>query len=417
MKNATGCRKLLIGCGALTAVILIIATIIIALNWSKINDTTTLMLDIIAEPTYAEGLNTSAEVLDYLQTHPDDFSLVVYTVGPDGTAIDPDTQIWHNADQLMPLASTKKILILAAYAQAVANGEIDPQSEIPMGDWDHFHLPGVNGGAHINALAHLQIETDDKGYALDPTTLVTLDDMAFAMINSSDNAAPDYFLNLLGTEAVEQVMVDAGLTPEPILPFAGMMLTWQNSEQPRLTPDVVAELTALERAAYVDKVWEMQETFLNDPTQRDWWRDEKAASNPHRLEMAAANQLDGRGTAQTFAQIMAGVVTDTFISPEVSAIMQQYLTWPMEFPVNQAEFETLGSKGGSLAGLLTGATYYLPKNGDFAEQPRVVVLFMHDMPFAAWFRLSQTFGHQKLERELATNAAFVTQVQTALGSE
>ena len=420
MKQSNGCKNLLIGCGGLTAVVSLILMIIAALNWSNISDITAVMLDFIAEPEYVEGLNDSEEVLTYLQEHTDDFSLVVYTVGPDGVAIDPETQVWHNPDQLMPLASTKKILILAAYAQAVAAGEIDPKTEVPIADWDHYHLPGVNGGAHIHALSDLQIETDEKGYALDPTATVTLDDIAFAMINSSDNAAPDFLLDLLGADAVEQMMLTAGLTPEPILPFAGMILTWQNSESPRLTKDALAELTALDRDAYVDLVWETQEKFINEPwgiAERDWWRHEKSTSNPHRLEMIAANQLDGQGTARTFAQIMAGVVTNTFVSAEVSTIMQQHLSWPMEFPGNQANFETLGSKGGSLAGLLTGATYYVPLNGDFEDQPRVAVLFMRDMPFAAWIRLSETFAQQMFERDLAIDATFVNEVQAAFSTQ
>jgi hypothetical protein len=80
-------------------------------------------------------------------------------------------------------------------------------------------------------------------------------------------------------------------------------------------------------------------------------------------------------------------------------------------------FLALGSKGGSLLGVLTGATYYLPRHGEFSEQPRVVVLFMHEIPFAAWLRLSETFAQQQFERELATNPDFVQQVTAVFISE
>jgi hypothetical protein len=106
------------------------------------------------------------------------------------------------------------------------------------------------------------------------------------MIRFSDNAAPDYLLDLLGDDALAAVMTAAGMTPRPLLPHAGMIL----------------------------------KAFL-----------------------------------------------------------------------------ALGSKGGSLLGVLTGATYYLPRHGEFSEQPRVVVLFMHEIPFAAWLRLSETFAQQQFE--------------------
>jgi D-alanyl-D-alanine carboxypeptidase len=420
MRKKTGWRRLLTGCGWSTALLVLLIAVLLAWNWQQVRVLPPLFADILAEPEYATGLNAPDDVLAYLQARPDSFSLVVYSVAADGTAVDDEYQLWHNPDQPMPLASTKKILVLAAYAQAVATNQLDPNTAVSLAEWDRYHLPGTNGGAHIAVLTDLGLAVDDAGYALDPSATVTLSQMVHAMIRFSDNAAPDYLLDLLGEEAMAEVMVDAGMTPRPLLPHAGMVLTWQNHTQRSLTADMVAELTALPAAEYAARVWQMQESFLHSEwgeAERTWRRNDRRPPNPHRLEMAAANQLDNVGTAREFAAIMAGVASGTFISPDVSAIMRRYLEWPMAFSGNQEAFLALGSKGGSLAGLLTGATYYVPRDGAFEQQPRVVVLFMRDIPFAAWLRLSETFAQQQFEREMATNPGFVRQVTAVLPSE
>ncbi|MDA0243448.1 MAG: serine hydrolase [Chloroflexi bacterium] len=416
MNQKTGCRKWLTGCGWLLAGGLLLIAITVAWNWKQIQLIVPMFADMMANPEYGTGLNTADDLLAYAEANPETVAIVAYSVAEDGSPIQDETAVWHNADEAMPLASTKKILVLAAYAHAVAEGRLDPQTSIAVGDWDHYHLPETNGGAHIAALNDLGIEVDGKGYAVDPTETVIYEEMVYAMIRFSDNAAPDYFIDLLGQEAIAATMRLGGLEPRPLLPHAGLVLTWQNREQTALTAESLAEMTALEEAEYARRVLEMQEAFIEG----EWGQEERAwrlantrPINPHRLEMSAADLLDNKGTAREFAHVMAGVVSGTFISAEVSAVMRSFLEWPMEFAGNQEQFSALGSKGGALAGLLTEASYYVPLTGDFGEQPRVVVIFMREIPLGGWVRLTQTFGQQIFSRELAISRAFATKTAVA----
>ena len=405
------------GCGWLTGGVVLLLALAVVWNWNQIQLVVPIIADIMETPQYGTGLNTAEDLLAYAQERPDSVAIVAYSVAEDGSPIVDETAVWHNADQPMPLASTKKIIVLAAYARAVAEGVIDPQTEIAVGSWDRYHLPETNGGAHIAALTDLGIEVDSKGYALDPTATVIYDEMAYAMIRFSDNAAPDYFMDLLGQEAIAETMRLGGLEPRPLLPHAGLVLTWQNREQPTLTAEALAELTALEPHAYAARVLAMQEAY----TEGAWGQEERAwrlanrrQMNPHRLEIAAVHALDNKGTAREFAQIMAGVVSGTFISAEVSAIMRPFLEWPMDFTGNQALFSALGSKGGALAGMLTEATYYVPLENEFEGRPRVVVVFLRDIPFGGWIRLTETFGQQVFSRTLGVSRAFAVETAVAL---
>src|SRR5262245_30534076 len=115
----------------------------------------------------ANPLMTPEQVLRYLAAHRDDISLVSYTVTPAGTPDPADPVIRVNAFRPMPLASTIKIFVLAAYAREVAAGRLDPQEPIPLGAWDSFYFPLTDGGAHADSLSELGFATDDLGFAVD----------------------------------------------------------------------------------------------------------------------------------------------------------------------------------------------------------------------------------------------------------
>ena len=106
--------------------------------------------------------------------------------------------IRHREHRPHILASTIKIVHLSAYATAVAEGRLDPQQPIKVGDWDARHPYVSDGGAHKAALDSLGIPCDELGVADDPDRTVPLDTMVAAMIDFSDNAATDYLRHRLG---------------------------------------------------------------------------------------------------------------------------------------------------------------------------------------------------------------------------
>ncbi|MDI2031058.1 serine hydrolase [Saccharopolyspora sp. TS4A08] len=108
----------------------------------------------------------------------------------------------HRADIARPLASAVKVLHLAAYADAVAAGRLDPREQVRVGDWERYYVP-TDGGAHPAALRHLGVPLAEAGlHAADPEQRVALDDVVAVMILFSDSAAPDLLRDRLGAEAV-----------------------------------------------------------------------------------------------------------------------------------------------------------------------------------------------------------------------
>lgn len=128
--------------------------------------------------------------LDWIAGHRDSIAIVA----SDGSS----GAIRHRQHRPHVLASTIKIVHLSAYATAVAEGCLDPQEQIRVGDWDARHPYVSDGGAHKAALDSLGIPCNEYGIADDPTRTVPLDALVAAMIDFSDNAAPDYLRHRLG---------------------------------------------------------------------------------------------------------------------------------------------------------------------------------------------------------------------------
>jgi len=368
----------------------------------------------LAAPALAGELETPEQIRQYLVEHREDVSLASYTVRPDGTPDPADPVIYHNADQPMPLASTMKIVVLAAYAREVAAGRLDPNQTVTLADWEDYYLPGTDGGAHPAALEALGIPADEFGRADDPTLAVPLDLLAKLMIGFSDNAATDYLITRIGRDNLRQTIAQAGLTGQEVpLPILGTFLSWSNHEDGLITRPRVRELMAEGDAGYEARVDRLTAAF-QDP---DWRQAEfqflleNSQSFRFGVESLAAHNLVPQGTAREYARIMAGVVTGTFLSPEISALMRRHLE--LELP-NQDVFLAWGFKGGSLAGVLTSANYFVPAVGDFTGKPRIAVLFLSRLSQADFFRLFETSGEIFFDLRLALDRTFARRVRRTL---
>ena len=148
--------------------------------------------------------------LEWLSEHPADVSVVA----DDGRGI----RLAHNTGVPRVLASTVKVVHLLAYTTAVAQGRLDPDEPVPVGDWDAWHPFDGDGpigdGAHYQALTALGIPCDEYGVARNPERRVPLGEIARAMIRFSDNAAPDYLRTRLGDDLLWEAAAGGGW-PEP----------------------------------------------------------------------------------------------------------------------------------------------------------------------------------------------------------
>ncbi|VAW30984.1 hypothetical protein MNBD_CHLOROFLEXI01-410 [hydrothermal vent metagenome] len=355
--------------------------------------------------------NLKREFADYVVAYPDDVAIVAYTFDENGDPIEDEYSLFHNADQPFVLASTVKLAVLAAYAEAVASGRLDPNEQISVKEWEKYYLPMTDGGAHILGLKSMGLEVDELGFALDQTATVPLDNVARIMIHYSGNAATDYLLMRIGAEEMASVMAEAGLeNSTPVRPLLGTVLAMFNHEN---TQPTIAQLQSLSNdisegnTDYMDR---LMERYLNDQAWRnaqiEFMTPDNITASIGEQNMldyqAAASQLFPKGTAREYAQLMAQIARGKLISAEASEIMQQHLeSVPSDWPLYLIYYDRFGAKDGVTPGVLTLASYTVPKRGELAGQYRVVVLLANQMPFEQWSNQLQLEGHYLLQTDLA----------------
>jgi len=100
---------------------------------------------------------------------------------------------------------------------------------------------------------------------------------------------------------------------------------------------------------------------------------------------------------------MAELLRGNVLSATAGSVMRAALSWPMQFEANRERFFTIGLKGGSLPGILTGAYFAQPKTG----VPMVLVVFYRDLPpeiYQTWLR---SYAQQELEFYVLVNGCNV----------
>ncbi|MBN1261841.1 MAG: serine hydrolase, partial [Anaerolineae bacterium] len=206
---------------------------------------------------------------DALLESPESAAVVSYTFDDTGARVEDGRALFYNADNPLVMASTMKVVVLAAYAEAVAGGDLDPGEPVPVGDLERYYLPMTDGGAHAMGLESLGLKTDAHGFARDASAEITLDDVARIMIHYSGNAETDYLIARLGVDSVASVMTRAGLEQHtPIRPLIGSMLAMFNHERASFSITEIREVideVSQGDTRYVDGLTEL---YARDPQWR-----------------------------------------------------------------------------------------------------------------------------------------------------
>jgi hypothetical protein len=342
---------------------------------------------IVLATACSSASKSSGSLLSWMEAHKSNVGLVAFVPGHESDGI------FRNADEKFALASTFKVLVLGLYAQEVADRRLDPRTPVPLGDVARWYWPGTDGGAHQHAL-------DDwrRQNVVDVTDRVPLDEVAWAMIRWSDNAAADYLIARVGgSEAVERFARSMGMThQDPPRPVLGEFVAWS-----KIPLGEWLSLSPRERAVRAEQ--------LARSTQP-----EDLATLRHPDATAQAQFAAGfcAGTPREWAHLFVRLMSGAGLSPAAHAVVVRALQWPLrEFPANRAVFDRFAAKGGSLAGIITEVMYLRPKGKD----AMVAALFLRNMPSDVWSDELRSFSHQALVARMANDDAFFRDIKRRLG--
>lgn len=347
---------------------------------------------------------------DFILANPESTAVVAYTFDENGELVEDGNAIFYSADSPLIMASTMKIIILAAYADAVVRGDFDPEEQVSVVDWEKYYLPMTDGGSHITSLKSVGLESDEHGFALDQTATVSLKDLARVMMHYSENAATDYLIARLGAEKMVTIMQEAGMEHHtPMKLTLGFALAAFNHENPSFSIDPLQRMVEEVFEGNTSGLDRLTTLYLDDTNWRESQIEFMASINSPSLNGEAvwayqvmSSQLLPKGTAREYAQMMSKVANGNLISPEVSEIMQQLLeSVPSDWPVRLLFHDRFGAKDGITAGVVTLASYAVPKRGLRGGQSRVVVILATNLPLGEWAEQVQYQGNYLLSIDFA----------------
>lgn len=351
----------------------------------------------------AKQLRNVPDVLDYIVLHKDDVSLVAFEVGNESNGI------YLNPDTMRPLASTVELQVLLGYSSLLARGELTADAPVSLAEWERYWLPRTDGGAHEYSVRALEAKGALVKTSADRSA--RLEDLALMMARYNDDAAADYLMHRLGRARVDALPVQLGMADEePAWPLSGQILSWQNTELSEPAAQLVQRYSGLGRRDYAGLAWQLSAALASP---------QRAAAERERLEddgltlrlgeQAALTRVTSpRGRAGAYAGLMARIANSEVEGAELA---RNALAWPLQKPELKEQFDSVGTKPGSLPGLLTSAYYARPKGKD---KVRVLALFLDKLPTAVWLQLMQKFLHQRFELQLLSDDAFFEQVKKRL---
>ena len=355
---------------------------------------------------------------------PASVGLVAYQLGRESEGV-----FW-NADTPMPLISVAKVITLAAYAEALAVGELNAQETVPLTELDRFYLPNFDLGAHRRAVAELRQE--GRLISSDDNPAVTMDDVAWMMMRHSSNAAADYLHLRLGQARIEATALalglgepagsPAGLSSRPAdlssrpadlssrhsapCPFLGQFLLMANHSRGSANDRAALAAYVDDPAAFGRDAALLTDAYTGQATFRAAevaWRERNRRPSIDTQRFFAA-ELAPRGTARAYAALMARLAQNGLSNADSSFQARRILEWPNQFDANQALFSNVGYKNGALPGVLT-TVYYVYRWDDPA--PVVVALFYRDLPQNTYRQWRNALPHDELARWLLADPAAI----------
>jgi hypothetical protein len=374
--------------------------IVVARNWTTfalIYDNMTAMNE---GKHIAQQVRYPSDLLTYMADHPERVSLVAYDVGA------PSEGIFYQAEEPRSMVSVPNLMLLAEYARRTAEGQLRPDRRVPLMAIDPYVLPGAGAAQHQQARAHWR----ERGW-LDADSTVAFQHIVRAIAQFNDRASTDWLISELGRSQVEALPAQLGLgSTAPPRPLSGTHLSWNHHAASRPVEARLAAYQSMAPDTYVDRVYQLTHRLRQDTMFRSQEQErlrQRGTDISLRQQRAFAQATYPHGTAAAYAQWMERLALDASPSDSASAFVRRHLERVVRVDsIQQGEAEApmiIGSKAGALPGVVSFVGYV--RHGD-DRPPRVVAVFMEDVPIGLFYHLMQTGIDRGLYVQLLTDDTF-----------
>ncbi|KYG25606.1 D-alanyl-D-alanine carboxypeptidase [Alkalihalobacillus trypoxylicola] len=303
-------------------------------------------------------------------------------------SINYNDQEWVNINSknLLPLASTVKIIVAIEYARQASKGQINSLQKVSLDELNTFYIPKTDGGAHEAWIASLD---DGKGMET-----VFLSDVAKGMITYSSNANTEYLMQLLGLENINTVLVDLNISNhEPLYPLVSAMFipTQLLNEKNVTRQELLKLLENMDISEYRKRAINIHKKWISQPpTDQD--KKQILKNLDLNIQRIWSDRLP-RSTTATYVDIMDNLNSKTYFDDDIYKYLEPVMEQLMSHPTNREWLMHAGEKGGSTAFILTTAMYATDKEGNQTE----MAFFTNDLTSLEQTKLSRNLNGFKLK--------------------
>jgi len=286
------------------------------------------------------------------------------------------TILKKNADELMPLASTVKIIVAIAFARQAANNDVNPEESILLSDLEKYFIKNTDGGAHQSWLKKIK----SRGLVKKEETVPLLE-VARGMMRFSSNANTEYLFEKLGLDKVNDIINKFGLAKhEKLYPFGSSLLVLRDHS--------MQDLERMGKAKYIRLSYETHSRLKNKSINKSISRKDITIE-----KQKLFSDWFVQGTAREYVHILNGMNSEKYLSVKE----REYVYQIMKPPFKSARIVRSGEKEGETLFVLTMAVYETFKNGDKVE----LALFLKNLTLMQYVVYSLTAG--MLKHDLLSN--------------
>jgi D-alanyl-D-alanine carboxypeptidase len=262
-----------------------------------------------------------------------------------------------NETELMPLASTVKLMIAVEFAKQVGSQIINEDSLIALSELDKYYLPNTDGGAHSAWLAY------EKTIGHDKTDSAKLIDIAKGMMMFSSNANAEYLLDLVGMDNVKSNVQLFGLNNHTaIFPIVSSLMLYQNPRKLK-EKDIINGIKALPEEAYCKTIFQIHNALKYDTTLKKKF---KLNDLTPKMQQLWSERLTA-STTKDYVQLCSILNKRRYLNADSYGIIAEVVESIMEDKDNQKVYKQFGLKNGSTAFVLTEAFYATMQTGEMIE--------------------------------------------------
>lgn len=314
-------------------------------------------------PTFLTAQAEAAnEMLSFMKEHPENSAISMYYNG--------ELIKEHRANQMMPLASTVKVMIALEFSYQIMNGKINKEENIPLLELERYYVPNSDGNAHINWVK-----------SLNGVSSTSLMEIAKGMIQYSSNANTEYLLDRIGIEQVNKRIETLGyVNHDPLYyPVSALFISQEMFPIDKTINWKVKKVSKLSTLDYSEACRRIHHMMNKDIHYS------KSLKPLHfELQKTWSDRLPS-STTGTYADLMQKLNSKKYFPEKVQENMDELLEGVMQSKKNQKWLTHAGMKGGSTPIVLTKASYATDKKGNRME----LVYFFNDLEFLSNLNLQK----------------------------